>query len=135
MDSQHFGRNSSSIGAQAEGNGKAKVKEKKSEKEPYESSEEEPFFRIVHPSELMRCRCPEKHRSIQIIDEELPRCFECCKPQEDRQKGEDKEKTKYEQGEQGGLRNGADSSGTGLELRSTEEYRTTASTSQEATRI
>ena len=111
MDSQHFGRNSSSIGAQAEGNGKAKVKEKKSEEEPYESSEEdesseEEPFRIVHPSELMRCTCPGINSSIQIKDEELPRCSKCLKPQE------------YEQGEEGGLPNGADPSGTGLELRS-----------------
>ena len=118
MVSHHFGRNSSSIGAQAEGNGKGKDKGKKSEVEPYEISEEEPLLRIVHPSEFMRCTCPDKHSLIQIEDEELPRCFVCCKPREDRQKEKDIEKTKYEQGEDGGLPNGGDPSGTGLELRS-----------------
>ena len=108
MDQQHFESNSLSIGAQkitdesAAGDrtgllGAVVCEQGERGTVKCEAS----LVRIVHPWELQRCACPEPHKTIQIKDEELPRCFECLKPQDGKQKEKDEEKMKYDQGDEG----------------------------------
>ena len=37
-------------------------------------------LRRMHPSELDTCACHIVLNAVFLPDEDLPRCFECCKP-------------------------------------------------------
>ena len=68
-------------------------------------------------------------------DEELPRCFECLKPQDGKQKDKDEEKMKCDHGDEGEVPSGVGLCGTALELESAGDKRATASISQKAAHL